>query len=219
MIGWTSIQFDGIQYVATYQQVGRTIKDSDLGPEYARTHFRLESVVEDPHYQPHDGDAAFLDPETPIYTVQGYNPHFRLAARRNGTVVLYEADTNITAQSGADLLDLGGKVQTIGINSQEDGTTELGAISDPAQVADLTALVLAAPITAHPTRSGTAVYFIVFYLTDGTAVSRAYWPDSGRTGPGHRPAAGLPHGGRGGPPEIGLGVWSWRLGLVRTFMV
>jgi hypothetical protein len=181
IIDWVDlIQVQGILYIASTSRVGRPLTESDLGSEYARVQFQLANNVHDPHYQPKDGDASYREPGTIIYAVNGYKPQFRLAVRSaEGAIVLYEADSSAAAQTGTDLLDLGGKVNHIGINSQEDSVTELGSISDPQQVANLTALVLAAPITAHPTRSGTVMYFIVFYLADGTAVSRAYWPDPG----------------------------------------
>ena len=54
--------------------------------------------------QAKDGDAAFLDIGTRVYTVKGYLPTFRLAAYLDGVLQLYEADTNPCARTGADLL-------------------------------------------------------------------------------------------------------------------
>jgi hypothetical protein len=110
--------------------------------------------------------------------VKGYSPTFRLAAQQNNTVTLYEADTNPHARKGADLLDIGGKVQDIGIVSDQDGVTELGAIKDPKRVTALVTMVLEATVDQNR-QGGNRRYFIAFHLVDGTVVTRAYWLDTG----------------------------------------
>ena len=47
---------------------------------------------------------------------------------------------------GVDLLDIGGKVTYIGVNSEQDGVTELGAIKGKTQVSALINMVLQAPV-------------------------------------------------------------------------
>ena len=135
-IDWVDfVQFGGIQYIAvdyTGGGVGRALADADLGPEFAKVEYKHN----EPHVFSHkccrDGDAAFLDAGTPLYMVNGYKPEFRLAAHREGRLVLYEAYTNPKAKTGADLLDIGGKVRYIGVNSAQDGVTELAAIGPAA---------------------------------------------------------------------------------------
>jgi hypothetical protein len=78
--------------------------------------------------------------------VPGYRPAFRLAARQDGQLVIFEADTNLRARVGRDLLDLDGEVCRISINSRADGTTELGVINDPEQVAGMIRMLLAGPV-------------------------------------------------------------------------
>lgn len=181
-IDWVDfIKFGGIMYLSnTNKSTSTPLVATDLGNQFATVKFKTEGNVSDPSYHPKDGDAAFLAPGTPIYAVTGYAPTFLLAAYRNNQVVRYEADQNPRAMSGADLLDIGGKVTRIGVNSETDATTELGAISEPAQVQSLVALVLAAPVkqSAPPSSSGTR-YFIAFHLRDGFIVTRAYWPETG----------------------------------------
>lgn len=189
IIDWVDfIMLDGITYTASdytnFGEVGRSLKDTDLGPEYATVKNKLDGNVFDTRYRPRNGDAAFLEAGTPVYLVNGYSPRFRLAARRNGRTLLYEADTNPAARKGADLLDVGGKVRRIGVNDQQDGMTELGSIEDPLQVEALAGMVAQAPVN-QSLQQGLAYnssgprYFIAFYLQDGTAINRAYWPDSG----------------------------------------
>ena len=116
---------------------------------------------------------------TPVYEVVGYSPTFRLAAFRDDRLLVYEADSNPNATLGADLLDIEGKVTSIAINSQTDGTTELATIDDPDAVTALVALVLAAPINQRNQDHDGLRYFIAFHLADGTQVAHAYWTQSG----------------------------------------
>ncbi len=179
VIDWVNfIRFGGTTYLAAPTRPGRPLTESDLGPVFATVTFKLEGNVQNPGYQSRDGDAAFLDAGTKVYTVKGYSPTFRLAAHKNNAFTLYEADTNPHARKGADLLDIGGKVQYIGIVSDQDGVTELGAIKDPKRVAALVAMVLEAPIDQNR-QGGHRQYFIAFHLADGTVVTRAYWLDTG----------------------------------------
>ncbi len=179
IIDWVDfIKFDGITYLASFDHTGRSLQESDLGPIFASVRFRLDGNVHDPDYHSQDGDAAFLDAGTPVYTVKGYKPQFRLAAHRDGSIVLFEADTNPNARHGADLLDIGGKVRYIGINSEQDGITELGAVKDPQQVAALVAMVLKAPVDQNHQNEAGPSYFIAFHLNDETTTTRGYGTQS-----------------------------------------
>lgn len=178
MIDWVDfIRFGGITYLVAPTKPGRALTKQDIGPIFATTTFKLDGNVQTPNYQSKDGDAALLNAGTNVYTVKGYNPIFRLAAQRNNTFVLYEADTNPHANKGVDLLDIGGKVQYIGVVSEQDGVTELGTIKAAKQVAALVAMVLDAPINQN-LQGGQKRYFIAFHLYDGTVVTRAYWLDT-----------------------------------------
>jgi len=70
-------------------------------------------------------------------------------------------------------------VNYIGVNSNQDGTTELAAIKNPKQVAQLVAMVLSAPVDQTRVGQGGPQYFLAFHLKDGTVVIRAYWLNSG----------------------------------------
>jgi hypothetical protein len=52
------------------------------------------------------------------------------------------------------------------------------------QVAYLVSLILAAPYSQHPPQASGTRYFLALHLVDGTAVTRAYWPDTGELMPG-----------------------------------
>jgi hypothetical protein len=139
----------------------------------------MEGSVLDPGYRPTDGDAAFLNPGTPLYAVKTYKPSFRLAAWQDGRLTLFEADSNPAARVGGDLLDISGRVQYIGINSEQDGVTELAAIKNGADVDALVGAVIQAPVNQQLTDHSGTRYFVAFHLKDGTTVVRAYWLGTG----------------------------------------
>ena len=183
-IDWIDfVQFNGIHYIAVDYfggAAGRDLVEADLGPEFARVKNKYAETYL--FFIPkccRDGDAAYLDAGTLVYIVKDYNPEFRLAAYRDDRLVLYEVDTNPKAQTGADLLDIGGKVRYIGVVSAQDGVTELATITDPEQVAVLVELVLGAPVDQTRLTQVGIQYFIAFNLRDDTIVSRGYSPDSG----------------------------------------
>jgi hypothetical protein len=182
IIDWVDfVKFNGIMYVANIDsRASKQLVSADLGPQFATVQFKVDGNISDGNYRPKDGDAAFLDTRTPIYTVKGYSPTFLLTAYSNDQIIRYVADRNPSAKTGADLLDIGGKVTRIGINSETDGTTELAAIADPRKIQSLVALVLTAPVKQDTTQppSGTR-YFIAFHLRDGFTVTEVYWTKNG----------------------------------------
>src|SRR5712692_4856826 len=131
------IRFHGMSYLAVSirSQDKDGLPASQLGPVFDTVKFKLDGNVHDPNYRAKDGDSAFLEAGTQVFTVKGYKPTFRLAAHFAGHIQLYEVDTNPQAHTGADLLDIGGKVLFIGINSKQDGLTQLGALKDSREVA------------------------------------------------------------------------------------
>jgi hypothetical protein len=89
-IDWVNfIQVGSTQYVAG-PQTPTVLQESDLGPVYAHVKHKVSGNVCDPNYRLIDGDAAFLDPGTPIYQVTGQPPAVELAARFGGQIVVYK---------------------------------------------------------------------------------------------------------------------------------
>jgi hypothetical protein len=96
MIDWVNfIQVGSTQYVSG-SQPDSAVVEGDLGPVYANVKFKVSGNVCDPGYKLKDGDAAFLDPGTPIYQVKGHAAAEQLAAKFNGTFVVYRAMTRAT---------------------------------------------------------------------------------------------------------------------------
>jgi hypothetical protein len=179
IIDWVNfVRFGGITYLASFN-AGRELQPADLGPQFAAVRSRLEGNVHDASYQTQDGDAAFLDAGTPVYQVRGYAPTFRLAAHQDGKLTLFEADTNPHAKIGADLLDIGGKVQSIAVTDDTTSGSPLATITDAHQLTTLVTLLLAAPVDqSRPSADSGPRYWLTFNLTDGTQVGRVYLPDA-----------------------------------------
>ena len=183
---WTHfINFDGIKYRAKGSLTGpvtvgqeRLVTAEDLGPEIYRVALRLEGY-ERAGFRLQDGVASYLDPGTPVYTVVGYAPEFRLATVSNGRTILFEADTNPAAKTGADLLDIQDKVFYISLNSTESGHPELATIDDPEAVEELVDMVISAPVNQDVRDREGEWYYLAFHLNDATAVVRPFWPESG----------------------------------------
>ena len=89
MIDWVNfIQVGSAQYVSGPEQ-DSAIQESELGPVYAHVKFKVSGNICDPGYKLKDGDAAFLNPGTPIYQVKGHPATEQLAAKFNGSFVVY----------------------------------------------------------------------------------------------------------------------------------
>lgn len=90
-IDWVDfIQVGSTQYVAG-PGAPTTLQESDLGPVVGHVKSKLAGSVCDPSYRPKDGDAAFLEPGTPIYQVNGRPLSQIVAARRDGQILSYTA--------------------------------------------------------------------------------------------------------------------------------
>jgi hypothetical protein len=175
------VRFGGVTYYVADHGVGRPITPGDLGPELGRVRGNPPMTGPPLAYRPRDGDAAYLAVGSPVFTVKGYRPSFRLAARHHGRLRLYEAEEAAGARTGADLLDLAAKVRYLSVNS---GRFELARVKDGPRVAELVGQVLTAPVRPSSGRAEDRYCFVVFNLDDRTAVRRTFFPGTGELRPG-----------------------------------
>jgi hypothetical protein len=181
------VRFGGITYMSYEYLTPYTTDRPDpsvLGLEFARVQFKIPS---DCDYKAEDGDAAYLQPGTPLYTVTGYRTDFLLATFEGCAVKLYEADRIPNARTGADLLDIDGKVAFVKITASDTVNTELGRIDEPALVESFVTAVLRAPVTTgDPGRRTGEMYRIAFHMHDGVVIRAAYWEQAGELSRGVR---------------------------------
>ncbi len=92
MIDWVNfVQVGSTQYVAGGPQPEIVLQEAQLGSIYTHVKFKVSGNICDPAYRPKDGDAAFLEPGTPVYQVIGRSPGEALAARFNDRILVYQA--------------------------------------------------------------------------------------------------------------------------------
>ncbi len=185
-IDWVDfVQVGNVQYLGGIAG-GRQLTTDDLGPEQTKVRFKVSGSTLAPWYRPNDGDAAYLDPGTPLYAVKNYAPSFRLAISVNNAVKLYEAIFNSDAKVGSDLLDIAGKVIAIEVQPEWSATpassTPTTTISDHKRIARIVEMIVRAPVVGlrrHDILTGRAIP-LVFDLSDGTITGATYFPDAGR---------------------------------------
>src|SRR4030042_1542039 len=89
-IDWVDfIRFNGITYIRTVQQLPYSEEELEYFDE---VQFRVDVNIDALGYQIKDGDAAYLDEGTRIYSIKGYSPDFRLVAETGTELLLFEAD-------------------------------------------------------------------------------------------------------------------------------
>lgn len=185
LISWVDfIKFNDITYHADGYNYDNSLSFDDLGPQFDTVNFKVADNVHTTRYSTKNGDAAYLEKGTPVYTINGYAPEFRLAVMENYRVKIYEASQNPKAKIGADLLDIRNKVSYISINSETDNLTVLAKIEDQAIVDRMVEMILAAGLKD---RDGSEYQgdrcFIALHLLDGTVVNRPYWIETGVLAP------------------------------------
>lgn len=179
MIDWVDfIKLKGITYYGAHAR-GQAPGQEALGEAYGEIMFQVGGNVHDPDYKLKDGDAAYLAAGTKVYTVKGYRPEFRVAVVQEGRVRLFDVGVNPAAKTGADLLDLAGKVTEIRI-STNDGGSNTAILREPALVGGLVSALLAAPtVKESPTDYTGQPYLVTFVFKDGTETRLAYRADAG----------------------------------------
>lgn len=175
------VTFDGIDYIRWAEEPGRELGRDDLGPEFAVVEC---SFGEDLRRCPYgvDAGAAFLPSGTRIYTVRGYATTFRLAAVWKDRIFLYQAWRNPRARAATDLYDITGKVRKIDVRRGDSPLAVARTAAAITTSGDLEALVeLIARGTAQRPQAheaGEPRYWLTFWLSDGTTLSRVYFRET-----------------------------------------
>jgi hypothetical protein len=176
------VTFDGIDYIRWPDEPGRALTRGDLGVEFATVECSLGEDVRGCPFGV-DASAAFLPAGTRVYAVRGHATSFRLAAVWQDRVFLYQAWRNPHAKVGADLWALAGKVRAIDVQRGQPvaGTVRpLASITSAPDVAALVDMIVRARTRRPGVHAfGDARYWLTFWLTDGTALARPYFPDAG----------------------------------------
>lgn len=173
----------GIFYIRQPEIGASPITKDAIGNEFASVRCKVQDTTFDPTNGWPDGYAAGIPPGTPVHTVKGYRPEFRLAVYEFDAWRIYEAMLNPRAQRGFDLLDIENKVRTIEVQAARTDDGTLGPIiatfDDPQEVATIVKMIGEAPINQQHRDQGKTHYLLTIYLKDGTSVTRTYYPESG----------------------------------------
>lgn len=165
------VRIKGVQYVSYEDQF---IDTQHVGPLLGVTTRRLADSSAASQDQTTDGLASFLRPGTEVHALKASRTTTRVAARTPEGWKVYENYWVADAQTGADQLDIDGKVTRIDVLSELDGRTVIGSITDDAAVRDLVAQVLAGRVTSPPS-DRIPESFVGFRMTDGTTIQRQFY--------------------------------------------
>jgi hypothetical protein len=178
-IDWIDfVQWNGVTYLTAMAPISVGASEPALGAQVATVKRTLAGSETDPHHKIQDGEAGFLAAGTPIYSLRDYKTSFRVAVNGTSGVVIYEADTSPRAGTGADLLDLAGKVDSLAIS--DTSGRGLATLREAAQVTRVVSLILQAPVDqAIQPPAESAQYFVAIHFLDGTLSVRAFWPSTG----------------------------------------
>jgi hypothetical protein len=116
------------------------LNDEDLGPLFAEVNRQGTSSTTQ--------DQTASKP-VQVYAVKGYDPSFRLAARMDDRLMIFEAFFNPKANEASGVLDISGKVSGIGITHWQGPTPAglaVGRIEDPERVERLVRELMDAPL-------------------------------------------------------------------------
>lgn len=155
---------------------GRPLTDPDLAHQL----FAVGARVTRSSISLRETEAGVLERGTPVFAVRGYAPTFRLAAKLEGAVRLYEAMPHPGLRRGSDLLDVEGHVSAVEFGPGANAL--FTRVERPERIARLVHLVSVARVDLSPPWGAiagpTPAVVITFELDDGTRTSRAL--DRGR---------------------------------------
>lgn len=171
-----AIRFFGRWYWPVSDAASLPLPSRLVGPEFAEVCFVRPRMAPTPPGgdAPRDGDSSIESHEvgSRVFEVVGYQPTFRLAVEITGVWFLFEAREPGNGRTGADVLDLDGKVERIELLGPLVGDVR-ATIADPATVQALVSDLLESPM-AQPVgpQPGEEPIWMRFVFFDGTATVR-----------------------------------------------
>lgn len=163
------ITFNGVNYAnPSYIELAHPPVANELGPVVGTAGNGPDNV----HY-----DCGLLNDGEQVYSIKGYQTSFRLAVRSSNEIFFFEVAQNPHARTGADLLDIAGKVQFITVAPIDNPDSATRTIRNPANILKLVNTIVTAPIApqAQCTFQGSQEA-LIFHLADGSVVEISYWP-------------------------------------------
>jgi hypothetical protein len=104
-----------------------------------------------------------------IHAVPGFMTDFRLAARHENGVRMYQVWCRDDAKVGADLFDIYGRILRVSVTGDLSEKSGFAVIDDPAMLAVLTEMLLAGKVVPEEKSPGDPIaYQLVVQLNDGT---------------------------------------------------
>ena len=174
LIDWVDfVKLNEITYIAT----PFIVSENQIESEVSKTKYNVSESVHDPNYKTKDGDAAFLPVGTPIYKLKDYKSEYRILAKKENKLVIYEVSDNPSAKTGGDLLDIQDKVTSVSIHNGEDNS-KIAEIIDQAVIDKLVSNLLNNSFIEQKGKEKNGPrYFLKFNLKDQTNMNRAYWTE------------------------------------------
>jgi hypothetical protein len=170
IIDWVDfIKWDGITYDAIYS--GALADTKFIGKKVGEVKFRVADNVTNPNYKTRNGDAAFHEKGTGIYSIKGHPEFIAVKSPRevNGYRIYFSREEIEFKWHFKDMPTE--KVNTIEIYlaHQPKGTKEIAAINEADQVKQFLELLTTSkenPNFQPNTESGDPVYYEMVFFTD-----------------------------------------------------
>lgn len=164
-----------------------------------------------------DGTAPRLELGDDIYAVKDFASTFRLAARHDGEIVLYQVWCNDEAEVGADLFDIYDRVQRISVTGDLSERSGWAVIEDEATLDELVGALLSGRVVPEELASTAPVsHQLIVHLDDGTSFRASVAPGEFLWGLGvvevpasfaetlERAWSGTPHAGATSGPTVAV---------------
>ena len=166
-----NVEIGGISYLSIWSTASHagTVPPFALGPVHAKAPRQARGCV---------FAGCAVDDDTPLYSVDGYAPSFRLAATMQGRgLTLFQVYRNEHARSGADFFDVAGKVDAIEVSEPApDFTTRAhtAVVTDRPTIDRVVDMIRAAPLASPFVMASEREYYVSFQLRDGTSATFNY---------------------------------------------